>query len=69
MAVPIRELVKKRETWSCECGATVSLREARVEDSVPIVGIGLIRGVLAASVMTAFFGLLVFIGFLLGKVS
>ena len=70
MALAIGKQAKKLETWTCrECGAAVNLGEARLRDGRPVVGTGLFRGLLAASVMTAFFGLLVLIGFTLGKLS
>ena len=58
------------ETSTCsECGAAVILGEVRLDNGKPTVGMGLLRGLIAASVMTAFFGLLVLIGFTLGKLS
>lgn len=61
---------EKPESRTCgECGAAVNLTEARLENGRDDVGIGVFRGLLAASVMTAFFGLLVLIGFVLGKMS
>ena len=70
MALPIGEQVKKSETWTCsECGAVANLGEVRLDNGRPVVGTGFFRGLLAASVMTAFFGLLVLIGFTLGKLS
>ena len=68
MALPMGKQAKKAETRTCgECGAAVNLIEARLGDGRPVVGTGFFRGLLAASVMTAFFGLLVLIGFTLGK--
>lgn len=68
MLLPMGEQAKRPEAWICsECGATANLGEARLENGRPVVGTGLLRGLLAASVMTAFFGLLVLIGFTLGR--
>jgi len=70
MVLPIGEQAKKPESWTCsECGAVANFGEALLEDGRPVVGTVFLRGLLAASVMTAFFGLLVLIGFALGTAS
>ena len=63
------DAAKPENRTCCECGAAVSVTQAREEDVGPDVAIGFFRGLLVASVMTAFFGLLVLVGFVLGKLS
>ena len=74
MPALIREQTNKPEPWRCsiECRAAANPgnhSEVGLDDGGPIVGIGLLRGLLAECVMTAFFGVLVLIGFVYGNAS